>query len=451
MLIPGLTLLYRVVFFTPKPTLAPFDANAFSILAIFARDTRPVFPLLLADIISLFVTLSPLLFLAATYLVSLRIFQGHPWKAFVLSLPCMIFSFPGEDPQQALAVFAALIVISPFAVDFSHFERWLYSLGLIVVAITVPSLSFLCFWGQSSLLLAAVSQFLFAERGHITFRMKQRPFSSSLKTIALFGIDVTSLLILSLQIEVQTPLSPSSFWWAAPIILILALVLTWIYPWSLRRWLALAIVPWGLLWSGQWELPIAFLVFAHLVERFDAVPIFKAQWMGRLSVGVATLVALAFCWKTAPQHRQLNPLWVSALPHLVKDPQQGVLVLGEGFPLLSHFVKGPLVFDSQSLTVMTEEDMMAWLSKERIRQIIVEKHFFNEFWKDWMKQGFNPDISNYSVISRMLTYEGKGLTTATLKFPEIKGLTLDKLSPHLEKSYAVIDVSELEPANPTAP
>jgi hypothetical protein len=133
-------------------------------------------------------------------------------------------------------------------------------------------------------------------------------------------------------------------------------------------------------------------------------------------------------WTLKPQ-RTFGPHWLQAQEKMLRSESKGYLIVGKGLAYVAHFVPRELLFDDSYLLIEDESELVLKLQKENVSAIVVDKSYLNKFWKTWIESGHPPEVSNHSVLSRAIMYDGKAIETQTLHLKELQRLKIETLKP----------------------
>lgn len=359
----------------------------------------------------------------------------HVHKRFGIAIALSLFFFneaaPGADPSKIVHSLMSIALLVPFFRTPNSLFLWATgSLG-VLAAYLDSTFQFPLFWVTSSLIFGCLMHFLLGERGVASRKIKVLWAQNLLQFFALSLLGLWILLsILSLPPE-WTLFQPSRLWPLAWLVTLQCIVLAYYSPESTNKWLARGILAQGLCLSQSLEFFVVALAVGSGVEIFfgeslgskimEKIPNFLKQAFHPLVV-TGALVFMSFKIYHFDSRRDFDGIWASIPSEMNSRDVKGYLIVGTGLPFLAHFVHKPLVSDDQTLLVMEESALLKQLGEYNVSDIIVDKKYLIDFWRNWIETGKPADIANLSVISRAITYQGQELETSTLKFPALREL-----------------------------
>ncbi|MBN8554227.1 MAG: hypothetical protein J0L93_02185 [Deltaproteobacteria bacterium] len=341
---------------------------------------------------------------------------------------------PGRIPEGLLEFCFISLLIIPLFNKNSAVQLWALASFLLIISLITQKYIFAIFWTTFSLLLGHLLSFFLADLGKFPRRMR-----SHFKTSLASGIGILCLaffiLLTTYRYSFQNDLLESidQKWWLAWILSILSFLLSWLRPWETSRWLSLVIFGHGILFSSSLKTSIYFAIAWCLIALLSQIPIPKNA---SESKGFQTAKkAFQICWvlvagvwifiQVRSDHPKRNffPAWVSIAREISATPAPGYLIIGEGRHFLSMFFPSEFVESPDMILENSEQKFLDFMHEQKLSEVIVDKNYLNRFWQKWIADKQPPDQANRSVISRMISYEGKAVKTPTLDIPAIIHLT----------------------------
>ncbi|MDB5037516.1 MAG: hypothetical protein JWQ35_1044 [Bacteriovoracaceae bacterium] len=338
------------------------------------------------------------------------------------------YAAPGSNPLELLGYLIPLLLIVPLFRMPSSLLLWALGSFGVVASLINPGYQFPVLWLASSLALGHLIHFVVADQGipKRKIRVQLLRYLPNLAALLIFGFWI-SFSILTMPPD-WSLFHPSSFWQLGWIVSIECIVLALFEPWKTNRWLSIGIFSQGLLFFQELDRFI-FFVFIGVSIEICVQAFIKANGVARIpafvksgfrSFLILTALTLMF-WKVYhfESNRNFNEGWISMVKEMKDKDAKGFLIVGKGLPFLAHFIRQPLVQDDNAILKTSEKDLEQLMKSYAVTDIIVDKNYLNEFWRNWIASGKSVGVSNYSVISRAISYKGQAVDTPTLKFPEL--------------------------------
>ncbi len=399
---------------------------------------------------------SGLILLLAIYLISQKLISPYIGMAFPLILTASLASHSliGSPPHYLFEVLLWILLIIPLLIHWNFFMLWLLSLTAAILLKYESSYQFALFWLCFSLLVGPTLKFILVDRLHPSRSLKVDAIRRLPLLIAYASLGYWVISLTLNFADSNTHLTPGKEWPLTVIIFVETLTLAWIKPWSTQRWLSINTFSLGTLLSTGFVTPLTLTSIALGFEIiFD--PSVQSRLLGLMTTRFkktlgtlmifASIGMIAYPYSKFKLERLFNREAVKTLRKVVDDPAEGTLVVSNGLSFFAHFVPGNIVVDDNLLFETEEEELARILKASGISRILVDRNYLNQFWKDWIARGELPAVSNYSVITRAIFYEGKAVQTMTIDLKALKELSTIPLKN--TDSYALIELKKNDSKN----
>ncbi len=412
--------------------VGPYNADIFSLSFRLIKNYRIVLSPYLAPFLSLAYTyLGPALLILAFYLFRI-LFQGRARNVLALfaASGLLHFSFAGTSPEIIGQWIGSLLLISSILWVQNVVKFWVITFAGILVAVSSENAALLVLWTTGVIILTGLIHFFLVERTAIQWKARQIIGPSSLQIMAWTLLTSTALLIVLALLPQDLRLRPSHTAWMAWIAVGLSILLTWLQPWQSRLWLYTSTFPWILYFTPLAEKPVEVLIGVLTIKVFQVLlkdaEIFWKYTRSFLLCGALAIIG-ASAIRFVPPTRTFDLEWVNAVNELPHFSPKNMLVLSESNSFISQLFKTNIIFDPNAMLITEEPKLLKWMADNGVSHVVIERDYFLSFWKKWLSTDQPADISNKSVISRILWYRGEQLNTATLKAPKVDSLILSEL------------------------
>jgi hypothetical protein len=339
---------------------------------------------------------------------------------------------PGIDPTPIFNILISFLLILPLFRRPSPLIIWGAATSGLLASLLDRSLQFPLFWITMSLMAGHLIDFLLGDKGVPIRKVRLEASKYLLHFAGLFVLALWTVLSV-----LMTPLEwsffhPSPYWPAAWLIVLLSFIAALMEPEKTARWLSIGVFAQGLCLSQTLNFFVLIVAIALPLEMISS-PKLLAKLVGRvpqiLRKGFEPALILVAILVMASSIRHFEPVrefdfaWIQMSDEMKAHESRGFLIIGPGLPFLAQFHRENLVTDDEALVKSTEDDLHQLLDAYMVTDIIVDKNYLTQFWRNWIAEGRPADVANYSVISRAITYKGEALQTQTLKFSALKGLT----------------------------
>lgn len=374
------------------------------------------------------------------YLIIRRSFSEVKYASVIALIPIAVFysmGAPGLAPYQLIEWIFYSLLILPLVLPHSPLMLWMITGILVIIHLIFGGLGFLVMASIFSLGLSHFIDFLFAKKLALLYRQRRAPLLTLLEAVGFFALIASTLLItLSTGLTQEFQSTPPNQWWMAWILGFLCVGLGWLRPWDLQRWLAVAIFGHAVFFSSKATTPVLFCLVWISMMILASLPIYgpflklKESKTKTRVLGFVSLLALAggMLWTVSQfkPRRSFDRGWVGMIDAVVSSPSRGFLVIGEAQAFLAHFSSARFIENLSMLQIYDENILIEKLKEQEIDTILVDKNYLLNYWKKWMADGHAPEMSNISVIARMISYDGKEIETQTLKLSPIKNFEILK-------------------------
>lgn len=421
-----------------KFTPWPLDAQSFSLSFEILNHQRFVLPTTLAyPYTFIFVVLSFLIY-GSSYALLHQILPPAQKLgcSLVLAAPFFFLTTLGSSASSLFHYFIYLLFLLPLFRRLSFVSLWILACVGAYISNAFPDYQFFIVWTVISLLIGPSLHFLLVERA----QMKRAHKRDYLFYLPLFiGLNLLGFWVLAYILTKSNNLivfSASHSFLFPYLCSLECIILAWFRPWDSRRWLTLNIFAQGGLLSPSLQFPLVLIsavLFLEILQSegieklfFERVPKFIKTSFSALLI-LTPLAFMLYQAKTHHPERTWSLHWLQSLHAVEENKNEGFLIIGRGLPYLAHFIRGPLISDDSFLLEMNEKELLEKLSREKIQNILIDKTYLSEFWTQWIASGRTPEISNSSVITRAIQYQGKAVETKTMKLEELKLIEIKKI------------------------
>jgi hypothetical protein len=307
---------------------------------------------------------------------------------------------------------------------------WVITFAGILISLSSENSALLVLWTTGVIILTGLIHFFLVERTSIQWKARQFIGPSSLRIMSWTLLTSTALLIVLALLPQDLRLHPAPHAWIAFVAVALSILLTWLQPWQSRLWLYTSTFPWILYFTPLAEKPVQILIGVLTIKIFQvALKDSETFWKYTRSVllcGASVIIGISAI-RFVPPRRTFDLEWVKAVNELPRFSPKNMLVLSESSAFISQLFRTNIIFDPNTMLITDEPKLLKWMADNDVSHVVIERNYFLSFWKKWLNTDQPAEISNKSVISRILWYRGEQLNTATLKAPKVDSLILSEL------------------------
>jgi hypothetical protein len=423
---------------------APLQTKIFEELISFLGNYRPLIPSISAPLILFVLSFAGLAALWAVAWLLLRSFNRTPWLTATFLALYIAFVFPLAAPgTHSERIFESLYFVFFLWIVTREPIRFSLLMAVILlggfVAFITKAYSVFYFWVILSVVFAESLRFIFVDLLRTSKADRLRRGRLSLRVLSYLALALAVYFLMRQHPVSTAEIVPSSKLWLIVLSSALCLCLSALQTWRTSLWLRLGSLPFVLFFDHQAELFVVLLLAWLMIEtlrviQHEKIKIIPPAWL-RISLYSISLI-LSCLWtaqhvKDFKWSRELEPEWVSTIKMIneqSQDPSKGFLILGNSLPLLSLFVRFPLVENLPIHLETSEMELLQILKQENLQAILIDREYLRRFWAANLSSGGDPNRINKSVFSRLLLHQGQAVKTETLELPEIEKFRLRESS-----------------------
>jgi hypothetical protein len=428
---------------TRSTFILPLNADVFEFVSqVFGNHRIPLSRLLLQPSLVLF-TLLPTILGALCFLLLTWVIPGSRFTrvliAALASVAIARYSLPGQSPEVIFTMTAAVGLLGLMTQKVAPIIFWFAATFMVLLTYGYAPLRPLVFWAVMSLGVGHLLQFLFVERSQIHRSTRKNLLKKLSQSAGFILLMVWSLLNLTSAPFPIDFLGPSSWWWLSWVGVLMTVGVTFLFPWESRQWLVIATFFQGSLLFQTLTIP-QFIVMAYLVLYFVAKKklIDSSRWSNETKrlvwipqVGGMLLISLVLAGYavTRDRPRLFDPDWIRVLDALHSQTQASYFIAGPQMPFLAQFHPARFIFREDWLNENSEETWVSLMKSENIEGMIFDAQYVRQKWTQAIEGGQSAQEINKRIVSRLILYGGKELSTETLQLEALKELEASKVEP----------------------